>query len=191
MEQPAAHAPFDQRLAARLASLRLERGWTLETLAEHSGISRATLSRLERGETSPTAALLGRLCTAYERPMSRLLAEVEADPQQFIPPAAQPVWTDPETGFRRRGISPPASGYMTEMVEGALPPGAAIGYQAPPVPGLEHHLWMLAGRLELTLDGTLHALSAGDCLRYRLTGGSRFHCPGPQAAHYVIAITRP
>ncbi|MEA1650371.1 XRE family transcriptional regulator [Nitrospirillum sp. BR 11164] len=189
MEQTA--DPFDQRLAARLSSLRLERGWTLEVLAERSGISRATLSRLERGETSPTAALLGRLCTAYERPMSRLLAEVEADPQQFIPRESQPTWTDPETGFRRRGVSPPAGGYMTEMVEGALPAGAVIAYQAPSVAGLEHHLWMLAGRLELTLDGTHHALSAGDTLRYRLTGGSRFHCPGPEAAHYVIAITRP
>ena len=69
---------LDSRLAARLAALRAERGWSLDQLSQRAGIPRATLSRLERGETSPTAALLGRLCTAYGRTMSRLLAEVEA-----------------------------------------------------------------------------------------------------------------
>ena len=53
--------PVDARLAARLAELRAERGWSLGELAERSGVSRSTLSRAERAETSPTAAVLNRL----------------------------------------------------------------------------------------------------------------------------------
>ena len=74
----------DARLAARLGELRTERGWSLDELSRHSGVSRSTLSRLERGELSPTAAQLGRLCTVYERTMSRLLTEVEAEPPQLV-----------------------------------------------------------------------------------------------------------
>jgi transcriptional regulator with XRE-family HTH domain len=181
---------IDLRLAARLAALRQERGFSLDDLAGASGISRATLSRLERGDTSPTASLLGRLCTVYGRPMSRLLAEIEADPARLVREAEQAVWVDPETGFRRRGVSPPANGFSAELVHGTLPAGAAISYEAPPVGGLEHHLWMLEGRLDLTLDGVTHALSPGDCLRYLLAGASRFACPGPEA-RYLIAICRP
>ncbi|MGF3024786.1 helix-turn-helix domain-containing protein [Methylobacterium aquaticum] len=181
---------IDLRLAARLAALRQEHGLSLDALATASGISRPTLSRLERGETSPTASLLGRLCTVYGRPMSRLLAEIEADPAQVVPRAEQSVWVDPETGFRRRGVSPPAKGFCAELIEGTLPEGVAIAYAAPPVGGLEHHLWMLEGRLDLTLDGVTHALSPGDCLRYQLAGASRFSCPGP-GARYLIAICRP
>ncbi|BBK30647.1 DNA-binding protein [Allostella humosa] len=182
---------LDDRLAARLAALRQDHGWSLDDLARESGISRATLSRLERGETSPTAALLGRLCTAYGRTMSRLLAEVETRPADRLAAADQPVWTDPETGFRRRGLSPPAAGFQAEMILGELPAGAAIGYDAPPVAGLEHHLWMLEGALELAVEGRAHRLDAGDSLRYRLFGATRFACPGPAAARYVLAICRP
>src|ERR1700744_533624 len=120
---PDSSAEIDQRLAARRAPLRQAQGWSLDALAERSGISRATLSRLERGETSPTAALLGRLCAAFGRTMSRLLAEGEAEPPQLVRHDAQTLWVDPETGFRRRGVSPPAIGFAAELIGGELPPG--------------------------------------------------------------------
>jgi hypothetical protein len=182
---------LDTRLANRLSQLRAERGWSLDTLAERSGISRTTLHRLERGETSPTASLLGRLCTAYGRTMSRLIAETEADAPQHLTEADQPVWTDPETGFRRRNVSPPSNGLDAELIEATIPPGQTIGYDAPPVHGLEQHIWMLNGTLDLTLDATTHHLRAGDCLRFRLFGTSRFHAPGPAPAHYAIVVCRP
>jgi len=182
---------IDIRLAARLSELRQEQGWSLEELAERSGISRATLSRMERGDTSPTASLLGRLCTAYGRTMSRLLAEIENDPPQLMRRLDQPLWTDPETGFRRRTVSPPAHGYRAELMAGKLPAHAAIAYDAPSIPGLEQHIWMLAGLLDLTLDSVTHRLATGDCLRFRLFGATRFSCPGPEAASYVIAQCRP
>jgi transcriptional regulator with XRE-family HTH domain len=184
-------ASIEDRLAARLATLRQQAGWSLEELADRSGISRATLSRIERGETSPTATLLGRLCTAYDRTMSRLLAEVEADPPSLLRRDEQNLWIDPETGFRRRSVSPPARGFAAEVMEGTLPAGAAIAYDSPCVAGLEQHIWMLAGRLALTVDGVTHRLEPGDCLRVRLFGATRFACPGPEPARYVMTAVRP
>lgn len=181
----------DERLAARLAALRQQAGWSLDMLAERSGISRATLSRIERAETSPTASLLGRLCTAYGRTMSRLLAEVEADPPSLLHRADQHLWVDPATGFRRRSVSPPARGYAGELLEGELPAGAVIAYDAPPVAGLEQHVLMIGGQLELTVDSRTHRLVAGDCLRFRLFGPTRFVSPGPSPAHYLIALVQP
>ena len=183
--------PLEQRLAARLAALRTARGWSLDDLAAASGISRATLSRLERGDTSPTATLLGKLCAAHNITMSRLIAEVEQAPTQYIARAAQTVWTDPETGFERRIVSGPARDFQAELVEGTLPAGAVIDYPQPPVVGLEHHLWLISGLLDLTIDGLTHRLSPGDCLRFHLTTGNRFSCPGPLPAHYLIVLCEP
>jgi transcriptional regulator with XRE-family HTH domain len=182
---------FERKLVARLAALREGRGWSLEQLAQASGISRATLSRLERGESSPTAALLGKLCAAYGLPMSRLIAEVEEGGAQLVRAADQAVWTDPASGFTRRMVSPPSRNLRGELVEGRLPEGAVIDYALPPQAGLEQHLWMLDGLLDYTLDGVTYRLHAGDCLRFRLYGATRFACPGPGGAHYLIAICEP
>ncbi len=181
----------DARLAARLAELRAGAGWSLEELAHRTGVSRSTLSRLERGELSPTAALLGRLCAVHGRTMSRLLLEVEAEPPQLVPAGRQPVWRDEESGFVRRSVSPPHPGLRAEVVEGVLGAGASIAYQNPSVPGLEQHIWVLEGTVEITVDDTVHTVRTGDCLRFRLRGPSRFHCPGPSGVRYALMIVLP
>jgi transcriptional regulator with XRE-family HTH domain len=188
MEMMMERAGTDARLARRLRELRLERRWSLEDLAARSGVSRATLSRTENHEVSPTAAVLGRLCAAFELTMSRLLAQVEPDGAGLVRKADQPVWTDPETGFRRRSLSPPSPGLECELLACELPPGAHIAYPAPPRAGLEHHLYLRSGALELTVDGHTHVLAEEDCLRYRLHGASAFRVLGERPARYILAI---
>ncbi|MER6977882.1 helix-turn-helix domain-containing protein [Streptomyces carpinensis] len=190
-ERTLAPDPVDARLGARLAALRAERGWSLGELAERSGVSRSTLSRAERAETSPTAALLNRLCHVYGRTMSQLLSEIETEHAPLVRAAEQTVWEDRASGFVRRSVSPPHPGLRGELVEGRLSPGADIAYDRPPVPGLEQHIWVLEGRLEVTAQDIEHGLTRGDCLRLRVWGPTRFRCPGPEDARYVLAVVRP
>src|SRR5262249_22002763 len=145
---------IERRIAQRLSALRAERGWTLETLAAKTGISRATLSRLERGELSPTATMLNALCAQYGWTASRLMAEAESGPPSVIRATEQIIWTDPEAGFLRRVLSPPHPNLKGELVEITLPSGSSVNYDVPPVAGLEHHLWMLDGVLSLEIEGT-------------------------------------
>ena len=173
--------PVDARLGARLSELRAEHGWSLGELAERSGVSRSTLSRAERAETSPTASLLNRLCGVYGRTMSQLLSEVEAEPALLVRAAEQPVWEDRTSGFVRRSVSPPHTGLRGELIEGRLRPGADIAYDRPPVPGLEQHIWVLEGALDVTAQEVEHHLDAGDCLRLRVWGPTRFRCSGPDS----------
>jgi len=183
--------PVDIRLGARLAELRAQHGWSLGELAERSGVSRSTLSRAERAEISPTAALLNRLCGVYGRTMSQLLSEVEAAPALLIRAAEQPVWEDRASGFVRRSVSPPHTGLRGELVEGRLRAGADLAYDRPPVPGLEQHIWVLEGVLQVTAQDVEHRLDAGDCLRLRVWGPTRFRCPGPEDVRYVLAVVLP
>ncbi len=183
--------PMDARLGARLAELRSQHGWSLGELAERSGVSRSTLSRAERAETSPTASLLNRLCGVYGRTMSQLLSEVEAEPALLLRAAEQPVWEDRTSGFVRRSVSPPHTGLRGELVEGRLAAGADIAYDRPPVPGLEQHIWVLEGALDVTAQDAEHHLDTGDCLRLRVWGPTRFRCPGPDDVRYVLAVVLP
>ena len=182
---------LERRIAQQLARLRGERSWSLETLAEKTGISRATLSRLERAELSPTAAMLGKLCSVFGWTLSRLMAEAETRPPNLVSAAAHAEWKDPETGYRRRVISPPSPELRGELVEVRIPAGATVSYDAAPVVGLEHHLWMLEGAITLDVEGSHFSLRPGDCLRYVLTGPSRFENPGKREARYLIAMVHP
>jgi transcriptional regulator with XRE-family HTH domain len=182
---------LESRIAQRLMALRTERGLPLEALAIRSGISRATLSRIERCELSPTAAMLTQLCAVYGWTISRLIADAETDSPHMIRAKDQLSWTDPASGYVRRSVSPPSAGLRAELVEVRLPPGAAVSFDKSPIPGLEHHLWMQAGTLDLDVEGTGFRLHAGDCLRYVLTGATQFQCVGKKDARYIIAIVHP
>lgn len=176
----------DQLIAQRLKALRGERGWSLDELAARSEVSRATLSRLENGETSPTTAVLGRLCSAYGMTLSRLMLMVEEGFAPVVRQAEQPVWNDAEAGFLRRSVSPPATNLTGEALECQLEPATRLDYDGPPRQGMEHHLYLLEGALEVTVEGRSHSLTPGDCLRYQLFGASSFVTPQECGARYVL-----
>ncbi|HEY7609368.1 MAG TPA: XRE family transcriptional regulator [Alphaproteobacteria bacterium] len=178
----------DSRIAQRLRGLRAERRWSLDALAQRSGVSRATLSRLENAEVSATASVLGKLCAAYGLPMSRLMHMVEDGFAPLVRRGAQPVWTDATLGFRRRSVSPPAQPLAGEVLACELGAGARITYDRPPREGLEHHLVLIKGRLQIEVNGQTHDLKPGDCLRYQLFGPSAFATPKRCGARYYLFI---
>jgi transcriptional regulator with XRE-family HTH domain len=190
MDTPA----LDTLLAARIRREREARGWSIATLAEASGVSRAMISKVERAEASPTAALLGRLSGAFHLTVSALLARAEADaaPSRIARAAEQPVWTDPDSGYRRRAVSPP--GAEPELVEVKLPPGARIAYTADSVAFLRGHVvWVLAGRLAVEEGPGQSLLAAGDCLAFDLMAPQGHAYRNPSASRpcrYLVALHR-
>lgn len=178
-----------QALAIALRNLRVARGLTLQQLSEQCGVSRASLSRIENGEVSPTADTLGRLASTYTLPISQLLAPLEQTFTPLIRRANQTTWKDTDNGFLRRIVSPPGGELSIEIIEGNLQANQCINYALPAFAGHEHHLVMLSGTLELTIENTPHLLHEGDCLRYRLYGGSQFKTHN-QPARYIIAMTK-
>jgi transcriptional regulator with XRE-family HTH domain len=152
------------------------------------------ISKVERAEASPTAALLGRLSGALHLTVSALLARAEADagPSRVARADAQPLWTDPATGYRRRALSPP--GAEPELVEVTLPPGARVAYTAASFAFLRGQVaWVIAGRLVIE-EGTEEArLTEGDCLAFDLDTprGHAFRNPSrSRPCRYIVALSR-
>jgi transcriptional regulator with XRE-family HTH domain len=178
-------------LASNLRMEREARGWTLAGLAARSGVSRAMLSKIERCEASPTAALLGRLSAAFGLTMSQLFARIEDQPGSQVARAdRQPVWRDPDTGFLRRALSPPGSGPL-ELVWGELPSAAEITYPAASRSFIaDQQLVVISGDLTIILGAASHVLEAGDCLRFGPPKEATFRNPGAARCRYVIALLR-
>ncbi len=183
---------IDARLAARLKSERASRGWSLDELARRSGVSRAMISKVERGASSPTAALLGRLSGAFGLSLSQLLARAEGAGGRLLRAARQEVWRDPATGFRRRALTPPGSSEAPlELVWGELPAGAEIAYPSTAFAFIEdQQIVALAGRLRFVQGETAYDLGPGDCLRLGPPADCRFVNPGRGRCRYLVAVLR-
>ena len=71
------------RLAQRLRLERDSRGWSLADLAERSGVSKATISKIERAEVSPTAVVLVRLASAFDLTLAGLMLRAEGQGERL------------------------------------------------------------------------------------------------------------
>jgi transcriptional regulator with XRE-family HTH domain len=67
-----------QRLGARIASFRRERGFTQAVLAEKIGVDTVTVSRFERGATLPSLTTLEKLGDCLQVGVGELLSESSA-----------------------------------------------------------------------------------------------------------------
>lgn len=179
---------IEESLAIRLKQLRIAQGLTLDELAKSSGISKATLSRIEKFQVSPTTHVLGKLCAAFGLTLSRLMMMVESNSPALIPRHNQVQWTDLKTGFVRRCVSPPDKDLSCEVLECELSPGTFIEYADPPIVGLEHHLVLHSGVLQVAIEDNTYTLHPGDCLRYKLQGSSAFKVLSDQIARYLLVI---
>ncbi|HEX8390746.1 MAG TPA: XRE family transcriptional regulator [Longimicrobium sp.] len=179
------------RLAARLRELRTDHGLTLEVLAARAGVSRSAISIIERGESSPTAAVLDRLAAALGVTLASLFAEEAREGASPVSRrAAQVTWRDPETGYLRRNLSPPGFPSPIELVEIILPGGARVAYDTPGTRavGVSQQVWVMEGRIELSVGEATHRLEAGDCLAMRLDAPVAFRNPTRREARYVVAL---
>lgn len=174
------------RLARQIFLLRSERGYSLDQLSSLSGLSRATLSRIENADVSPTAESLNRICSAFDMPVSRLMAMVENQFVDLVPFDDQRETIEPETGITRRSVSPEADGLSVRVVEIHMPPNQQSIQSDPAKPRCEHHLIMLDGEMQATLNNETRALTAGDCFRFMLESDLTLVTPASRGARFLL-----
>jgi len=179
----------DEALAAAVLAAREAQGLSTSALAERSGVSRAMIAKIERAEAQPTAALLGRLSGALGLTLSELIARAEHAGSRLARAQEQPVWTDPESGYSRRAVSPAAGGPL-ELVEVTLPPGTEVPYAADTYAFIHQQLWVLDGTLRFREGATEHVLAKGDCLQLGPPDDCVFINPGRAECRYLVALTR-
>ncbi|MDE1159985.1 MAG: XRE family transcriptional regulator [Neorhizobium sp.] len=178
-------------IGERLKTLRAAGALTLDELATRSGVSRAMISRIERAEASPTAALLARLCEGLGLTLSAFFAPDEPSTSPVSRRSGQRLWRDPVTGYLRRSVSPPGMQSPVDIVEVEFPPGARVSF--PPREqsrALTQHIWVFEGELHMVLPEVTHRLQPGDCLFMDIGDAFDFHNPSDRPARYAVILHR-
>lgn len=179
----------ESKIALRIRQEREARGWSLGQLAEQSGVSKAAISKIERGETSPTAGVLVRLAGAFGLTLAGLLVRAEADASRLTRVADQPVWTDPATGYRRHQVFARPD-HPVEIIEVEFPPGARIVLPASSYARIRQVLRVVSGELTLSEGGKIFRLKAGDCLGFGPPSEVVFANETEAPCLYLVALTR-
>jgi transcriptional regulator with XRE-family HTH domain len=177
------------RIADRLRLERESRGWTLGDVADRCGVARATISKIERGEASPTATVLVRLAGAFDLTLGGLIARAEGDGERVVRAADQSTWRDPASGYLRRQVFERAD-HPIEVVRVELPGGARVGMPAASYHHIRQVVWVQEGTLVIDEAGTCHTLAAGDCLGFGPPADTTFVNPSSEVCTYVVIVAR-
>lgn len=182
---------INQRIARRVRELRDARGYSLDALAERSGVSRSNISLIERGQSSPTAAVLDKLSAGLGVTVASLFESSEApaaEPSPMARVAEQPLWTDPASGYVRRNVSPAARSPI-QLVDVVFPAGQRVAYDSA-ARDVEIHqqVWMIDGVMEMTVGDTQWRLETGDCLAMQLDRPIVYRNPTRKPARYLVAL---
>ena len=179
---------LDKAIGSRLKELRVKAGLSLNELAARSGVSRAMIGRIERAESSATATLLGKLCAALDVTLSAVVGLSDRPPERLTRKADQPVWRDPETGYRRRHASPQNAASGIEIMVIDLPEGKRVSYSPWGRRAYTQQLLLLQGELTVFVGETRFDLGEGDCLDFDVMRPVSFENSGPSSASYIVVV---
>jgi transcriptional regulator with XRE-family HTH domain len=169
--------------------MRRQRAMTLERLAAASGLTKSFLSKIERGLTVPSISTAMKLAESFGITVSQLLGEDhDAD-------AVCVVRRGERRAFMRAGS---ASGYNYELVAGGKRFKRMEPYiMTPPLAFQddrlfehvgEEFMFVLAGRVEVTVSGRRIALAEGDALYFDSHLPHRTRSLGRKNAKVLVVV---
>ncbi len=182
---------YGERLGARVKELRRRRGLTLEDLAERAGVSRAMISKIERGEKNPTLVVTAKVAEGLGVTLSELLGVEERREVVVVPRGRRMVMRDPETGFERQLLSPTFGGRGVEFVRNVVPHGSTSGEFPPHRWGVEEYVVVEKGRLRVVIGSEEHLLEEGDAIYFQADVSHRFDNVGDgECSYYLVIVSK-
>jgi XRE family transcriptional regulator, regulator of sulfur utilization len=174
----------------RIRALREAGGLSLRDLADRTGVSAPMLSQVERGETSPTLAIAGRIAKGLELSLSQLLRLDEGGAVAIVRHDDDKPARD-RRGHRAETLTPSLPGQRAELSRHRLKAGAATGGPDDPPshePGAREIAHVEQGTIVLHIDGGRHELHAGDTVTFDADLPHHFENPGPGEATFLAVV---
>ena len=154
-------------LGGRVRHLRTARGWSLESLASASGVSRSMLSQIEREQANPTLAVTLRIARAFGLSLGELLEMPGAASAVNVVRADDHAFHyRSDKDCRIRTLSPLSLEKDVEFYEVRLQPGGALR-SAPHFEGTREFLTVQKGHIRIESAGDAEELADGDSASYR------------------------
>ena len=179
-------ATSDVKVGARLRSTRLERGLTIEQVAEASGLTKGFISQLERDTTAASLSSLARICDALGIRIG-MLTDREA-PELVRREERERV--DFDERHHHFLLSPPTERRL-QAIESVIAPGGSAGDDLYTFPADAEFVYVLSGSLELQVGPQRYRLGHGDGLTYSPREPHTWTNPSPDEPAVVLWVATP
>lgn len=176
---------------ASVRTLREEAGMTLQDLSSRSGVSRAMLSKVERGEKSPTIGIAASIAKALNTSLTYLTSgQEERSAVAVVRRKERHIFKDRKTGFERHVLTPPIAGISTELLYHFLPAGKSTGRLPPYPPGTEKHIVVVNGALVVEMRSGDISLESGDSVFFEANVEHAFVNRTELPCDYYLVVAR-
>ncbi len=157
----------NKRIASTLKSIRNQRGWSLDKAALETGVSKAMLGQIERGESSPTIATLWKIASGMQTSFSSFIDEApDADLNEPVHRAGDAQQLHPsDEKIRVMPLFPYDKNLKFEVFVIELLPGCE--HLSPPHKhGVIESVIVVTGKMEILVEGVWRALRKGEGFRF-------------------------
>jgi XRE family transcriptional regulator, regulator of sulfur utilization len=179
-------------IGARVKALREAGGMSLRDLAERSGVSAPMLSQVERGETSPTLTVAGRIACGLDLRLSQLLRLDEDGEVTVVRLSERRRGGNSRRGHRFEVLTAAQPGQRAELSRHTLGAGGSTGGpDDPPMhePGSRETALVEQGRVVLVCDGRRYELAEGDCVTFDADLPHHFENPTAGEAAFLAVVS--
>ncbi|MDX7986656.1 helix-turn-helix domain-containing protein [Xenorhabdus sp. 12] len=154
------------KIAETFKSLRTSRELSLSQVAKLTGVSKAMLGQIERGQSCPTVSTLWKIATGFNIAFSTFLEGATPQPQPVLHRFNElPTFEQNDSGMRVIPLVPFDDELFIDLLKIELIPGAS-SESSPHEFGVIEHIVVLSGVLDLRINETWHKISAGESIRF-------------------------
>jgi len=175
-----------KRVGRNLQAIRKSRGLSLENVAELSGVSKAMIGQIERGESNPTISVLWRIVNGLGISFTALIEQSEPAVSVVSADALEP-FTEENGAFMSYPYFPYDLRTKFECFFVRMRPGC-VHESEPHNDGVEEYLLIRSGTLVLTVGEERYEAKAGEAIRFAANRPHRYENPGSESTEYFAVI---
>ncbi len=151
-------------------------------------MSRAMLSQVERGKSTPTINVLWKIARALGIPFSTFLSDGLETESVVLRSATAKVLTSRDGTFSSRALFPHGSPRLVEFYELQLSPHSVERAEKHP-PGTQENLAVASGAMTLVIAGRREHLDTGDAILFSADSAHEYWNEGDEVVHAYLVMT--
>jgi transcriptional regulator with XRE-family HTH domain len=190
-ERPDERAAESLQIGARVRHARILKGLRMRDLAQAVGCDESMISKIEAGKVMPSLVMLNKIVTALDRDLGSFFG-LQIESHRLVQRPEDRVVVSGDALRGGKGVTyerlvPLAAGNLLEANVHVVEPG---GEKTDPITHQGEAMgYLVVGEIDLTIDGTVFHMKAGDSFFFKAYLTNSYRNVGKETARIIWVNT--